>query len=308
MQLRTIFTNFLNNGRSEVRSYLYLNLLFIVDRIGEFSNRNVARGAGFDVIFNPARTELELNPEGLTGIWDIPLARIGDASAQRSAESGHDHNMLILNKLQEDFPCLSLEIRYQREVKTAAGGSLDREGRRLTVEPAMWPDVDKVSLHVVAVHMLMELVSVKSIDMVLAASKLSLRTVQILAIGLRALMLRSLEMVEKQSSEFAVTDVGLTALERNIVGDVVYENISKGADLVTVKMDETKSGGKQSVRLAVNRDKKLAMTLEDYKQALADAERERARSAATATAERMQTELQPAVDAREADDDWLFGG
>ncbi len=122
MQLRTLFTNLLNTGRAEVRSYLYLNLMFIVDRISEFSSRSVARGAGFDVIFNPAQSEGELYPEGLTGIWDIPLALICTPTAQTPMESANEANMLILKKLQEDFPCLSLEIRYQREVKTAGRG------------------------------------------------------------------------------------------------------------------------------------------------------------------------------------------
>lgn len=68
--------------------------------------------------------------------------------------------MAILQNLEKDFPCLSLQILYQREVKQASGG-LDREGRRRSAEQIMWADVDKVSLHEVAAHMLLELVSAK---------------------------------------------------------------------------------------------------------------------------------------------------
>ncbi len=202
MRMRGLFTALLNNGRAEVRSYLHLTLMFILDRIKEFANRTVARGAGFDVAFNMAKSESELHPLGLHGIWDIPLAVIGDPVEQRVGERGCEENLAVLKRLETDFPCLSLEIRYQREVKQSAGGGLDRDGQPLNVQPKMWSAVDKVSLHVVAAHMLMELVSAKSVGMVLGSSKLSLRTIHILAVGLRALMLRSLESIEKKNCGF----------------------------------------------------------------------------------------------------------
>ncbi len=229
MQIRSVFTTVLNNGRAEVRSYLYLKLMFIVDRIKEFSDRNVARVAGFDVVFARAKSEEELHPTSFAGIWNIPMARIADPVAQRVNDSGFEENLRALQKMEKDFPCLSLEIRYQREVKQASGAAMDSEGRPVSVLPIMWPDSDKISLHFIAVNMLMELVSAKSIGGVLAASRLSLRTVHILAIGLRALLLRSLESVEVKSFDFSVTDVVLTQLERSVFGNVVYDHISKAS-------------------------------------------------------------------------------
>ncbi len=160
MQIRGVFTILLNNGRAEVRFYLYLNLIFIADHIKEFPNRNVARRPGFDVVFSQSKSDQELQPNGLNGIWAIPLAKIDDPAKQRAAGGGFDENMAILQNLEKDFPCLSLQILYQREVKQASGG-LDREGRRRSAEQIMWADVDKVSLHEVAAHMLLELVSAK---------------------------------------------------------------------------------------------------------------------------------------------------
>ncbi len=93
-----------------------------------------------------------------------------------------------------------------------------------------------------------------------------------------------------------------------VVGNVVYEHISKGANLVTVKMDEMKAGGRQGVRLASNREKKLTMTLEEYNKAVQDAEREREQTAASQAAAAPTGTGTSSVDVRSANDDWVLGG
>ncbi len=46
-----------------------------------------------------------------------------------------------------------------------------------------------------------------------------------------------------------------------------------------MKMEEMKAGAKQAVRLATNREKKLAVLYADYTKAVEEAEKERAESA-----------------------------
>ncbi len=90
---------------------------------------------------------------------------------------------------------------------------------------------------------------------------------------------------------------------------MLYSTVSqKTADLVSVKVDEFKSGGKQSVRLETNWEKNLSISYEDYKKAVEEAERVRAQSAMEDIVEPAPTQELTGVDVRDADEDWIYGG
>lgn len=116
----------------------------------------------------------------------------------------------------------------------------------------MWPVEETVSLHSAALSVLMDAVRVDAMEF-LRASPVALKTVHIVAIGLRGLLRKSLNQV-------------LSEVEDAALGNVTIDELSKGESAVTAMLGKVPGSKPGPGRLEEERNLKFDMTWEKFKE------------------------------------------
>ncbi len=152
--------------------------------------------------------------------------------------------------LRDKFSSLNIRVHYKREVRRDPGEAVTSVGTDASTRTIYLDHVEPLSMHVMAMNMLVEMYQVEDAAAFLAISSQSIRTVHIMAIALRALLRKSLGL-------------SLTALESAALGNAVHRDVKIEEDLVTTRMEAPKSG-KQKVTVAKNVAEKMTISMAEY--------------------------------------------
>lgn len=157
-------------------------------------------------------------------IWSIPLAETGSLDHEDHEKDRRSDE--AFSKLQDTFPSMSVTLHWMKDVRRS---SLESE----TTHPdynnlcLKWPVNERLQLHSLARGMLMDFVRGASPSQILSSSKHSLRSVHILAMGLRALVRQAM-------------GANLTAAEVAALGSVRSRHGDSGDDLVSVSVGKAR--------------------------------------------------------------------
>ncbi len=112
-QMRSMWMEKMNHGRTAMRAYLYKTLVFILDMLSSFEDADVAASNGYKIVLgldSSGRETITGQTSCLLGsIWDIPDAYgRGTADADKKNED-------LLGRLKSDFSSLHATITYKKK-------------------------------------------------------------------------------------------------------------------------------------------------------------------------------------------------
>ncbi len=178
-QMRTALMRNWSYGRAEARRIMTGSVLFLIEKILSFPTTADARSDGYEVLFTVPSLEEDVIPADVGGtIWDIPLA----ATRGGTEDELRDRNNALLKEVVDRFPSLTVTLRYKRSVIRL------ENMQESDSAPAFWPTEEQLSLHQLALTVLAASLNATSSKIALQASGMSLRTVHVLAVGLRGLI------------------------------------------------------------------------------------------------------------------------
>lgn len=259
--VRQIIRVGLSYGRTEGRKHILEGFIFLIDKIMKgYDSRRDAAEDGYSIAFIPEMSEAEnIVPAKVLGtIWDISNAE--------ASESDDRTNMSLLGKLAGDFPSLFLHLKYKRLILAEDGVS-----KIPASVPKYWKEDEKVSLHEIALKILTSIsLAAQNTKLVLRSSKLSLRAVHILAIGLRGLARQQL------------------ALEKCALGSMCADALEEDDDVevVTTRMGSRSNRDKKSTNaVSIIRSVKFTITYKNYLEKVKDEEEKRRKEAESVRSE-----------------------
>ncbi len=246
--VRHILRNSLSYGRTEARKHILEGFMFLVDKIKTFPSIGQARDAGFMLKFVEEESEVEsIVPENIADtIWDI-----GDCETVTGTEAElQKANNALLRKVAGDFPSLFLKLTWQRRIVAEDGVSEIPEDI-----PKYWQETQDVSLHEIALKILTSMsLAAKDTKLVMRSSKLTVKAVHILAIGLRGVVRQCLAQEP-------------TAIEKSAMGSMTAHGLDEDLDIVVVSATLGKRTSKEVQKTtAVDsiRNEKFTIKLKEY--------------------------------------------
>ncbi len=204
----------LNAGRNELKNRCVDDFAFVLWKVLEFDSVEKAHEEGWfvEVPTGGISDELEL-PESLEGtVWDIPITDIGDNTdiIQRG-------NRRKFKKLIGDFPSLRATIHWRQKVSPprTSEGVAEYDGLR-GENPAFYRNVSKeILLYEVGILIFLGIVKSREAELVLREFSNILRVVHIIAVIIRAMVLRF----------YKKTDI--TDLEKRLSEGVTFERVKE---------------------------------------------------------------------------------
>lgn len=267
--LRSMWTDYLNRERCSIRAKLHKDLFFLREFIEnnfetgtELVGRpglDAARRAGYCYEFNDEDIDEELEiPADITRTrWDIDVAKREDNHGARDLVSGRkkgsNENAKKLESLRHKFKCLEVTLKWKRRVIKDPAVAEERDPSETNYLHVS----QKLSLHTIAVNSIVEFFKPRDTSAFLATSALSIRTVHVTAIAIRALLRKSLY--------FNLSPMEIAALGN--AAHIKHSSVGPADDIGTSRMaDDDLPGGKSKRRrtLPANLAKKLTISKADY--------------------------------------------
>ncbi len=271
--IRGKHVQYLNAGRTDVRANLHKGLMFLKEFIDVHFDPVKRRSKGFFVpegatalqlalpsyeyvFFGDTEVELAIPDQIRNGSrWDIPLAETVEEDMCAKILSGQAEgiaaNLVTLDMVSTRFPCLTVALRYKREVRSALGvpGPPPED---MEASGTIWyQEFEKVSLHDIALGLIVERFKARDKMSALCFSPLSIRTVHVLAIGIRGLLRRSLGLA-------------ISSLEEVALGNAGHAHFGALEDKVSTMLDLELEGGKRKVMRAQNLADKMVISSAEY--------------------------------------------